>query len=91
MALYLVEHRLPRITQPELEMLQAALSSACDRLTARGEQVSYRGSTFLPASERLLSLFEAVTADSVRTASESSQAPFDRLEVAVLLPTRSEE
>ena len=89
--LYLVEHRLPRITRAELAMLQAALSSACARLTARGEPVSYLGSTFLPASERLLSLFEASGADAVRSATVSSQAPLVGLEVAISLPSHKEE
>ena len=89
--LYLVEHRLPRITRAELAMLQAALSSACVRLTARGESVSYLGSTFLPASERLLSLFEASSADAVRSATVSSQAPLVGLEVAITLPNQKEE
>ena len=91
MALYLVEHRLPRITEAELGLFQAALSSACVRLTARGALVSYRGSTFLPASQRLLSLFEAATADAVRSASNSSQAPLAGLEIAIALPNEKED
>lgn len=91
MTLFLVEHRLPRITAPELELLQAALSSACSRLTARGEPVSYRGSTFLPGSDRLLSLFEATTANAVRSASDTSHAPCAAVEVAIALPNRSDE
>jgi hypothetical protein len=86
--LYLVEHRLPRITRTELALLQAALSSACVRLTARGDSVRYLGSTFLPASERLLSLFEASSADAVRSVTVSSQAPLVGLEVAIALPNR---
>ena len=89
--LYLVEHRLPRITRAELAMLQAALSSACVRLTGRGEPVSYLGSTFLPESERLLSLFEASSVDTVRSATVSSQAPLAGLEVAITLPNQKEE
>ena len=89
--LYLVEHRLPRITQADLAMLQAALSSACIRLSARGESVSYLGSTFLPASERLLSLFEASSADAVRSATVSSQAPVVGIEVAISLPNQKED
>ena len=84
--LFLVEHRLPRITGAELALLQATLDDACLRLTARGQTVRYLGSTYLPGPERLLSLFEAVTADAVRTVSESSQAPASDLEAAVVLP-----
>jgi hypothetical protein len=88
--LYLVEHRLPRITRAELALLQAALSSACVRATARGESVSYLGSTFLPTSERLLSLFEASSADAVRSVTVNSQAPLAGLEVAIALPNQKE-
>jgi hypothetical protein len=84
--LFLVEHRLPRITDAELALLQATLNDTCLRLTARGEAVRYLGSTYLPGPERLLSLFEAATADSVRTVSESSQAPASALETAIVLP-----
>lgn len=90
MALYLVEHRLPRITEAELGLLQSALANACTRLTARGELVSYIGSTFLPASQRLLSQFEAMSADAVRRATESAQAPLARLEPAIDLPNSKE-
>lgn len=84
--LFLVEHRLPRITEPELALLQAALIDACIRLTARGERVDYVRSTFLPGSERLLSLFKAADADLVRSVSESSQAQLAYVEIAVEMP-----
>jgi hypothetical protein len=84
--LFLVEHRLPRITDAELALLQATLNDTCLRLTARGETVRYLGSAYLPRPERLLSLFEAASADAVRTVSESSQAPASELEAAIVLP-----
>lgn len=84
--LFLVEHRLPRITGAELALLQATLNDTCLRLTARGEIVRYLGSTYLPGPERLLSLFEAATADAVRTVSDSSQAPASDLQAAIVLP-----
>jgi hypothetical protein len=84
--LFFVEHRLPRITDAELSLLQATLNDACLRLTARGEAVRYLGSAYLPGPERLLSLFEATTADAVRIVSESSQAPASNLEAVIVLP-----
>ena len=84
--LFFVEHRLPRATDAELALLQATLNDACLRLTARGEVVGYLGSTYLPGRERLLSLFEAATADAVRTVCESAQAPASDLEAAIVLP-----
>lgn len=83
--LFLVEQRLPGVTEAELSLLQAALSSACARISERGQAVTYLGSTFLPASGRLLSLFEADGADVVRRVTDSSQAPAARMEVAIRL------
>jgi hypothetical protein len=84
--LFLVEQRLPRITDAELALLQATLTEACQRLTVRGEAVRYLGSTYLPGPQRLLSLFEAATAEAVRTVSQSSQLPATSLEAAIELP-----
>lgn len=89
--LFLAEHRLQRMTESDLDQLRAALSSACVRITARGEPVSYLGSTFLPASQRLLSLFRAVSTEAVRRATDSSQAPLSALELAIDLPNQKEE
>jgi hypothetical protein len=84
--LFLVEQRLPGTTDAELALLQATLTEACLRLTARGEAVRYLGSTYLPGPQRLLSLFEAATAEAVRTVSESSQVPATSLDTAIELP-----
>ena len=81
--LFLVEQRLPRITDSELTLLQAALIDASLRLTARGELVRYLGSTYLPGPGRLLCRFEALNAEVVRVVCESSQAPPTSLEAAV--------
>ena len=84
--LFLVEHRLPRITEAELTLLQGALAEACARLTSRGTPVTYVRSTFLPRRERLHSYFLAGSGDVVRSVSEIAQAPMDFLEVAVDMP-----
>lgn len=78
------------MNESDLAILQAALSSACVRITARGEHVSYLGSTFLPSSQRLLSLFRAASAEAVRRAADSSQAPLTVLELAIDLPNQEE-
>ncbi|HYW25584.1 MAG TPA: hypothetical protein VE953_15550 [Terriglobales bacterium] len=84
--LFLAEQRLPRITDSELTLMQAALIDASLRLTARGELVRYLGSTYLPGPERLLSRFEAASAEIVRIVCESSQVALTSLEAAVDLP-----
>ncbi len=88
--LFLVERRLPTITSSQLAMLQTALIDASDRLTRRGEPVRYVRSTFLPGEGRLLSVFQAASAEAVRTVNESAQAPYASLEPAIELALTSE-
>lgn len=88
LTLFLAEQRLPRITDSELTLLQAALIDVSLRLTARGELVHYLGSTYLPGSGRLLSRFEAANPDAVRIVCESCQAPPTSVEPAVDVPVQ---
>ena len=81
--MFVVERRMPNVSTADLAMLQEALRVACDRLTLRGEPVRCHGSTFLPGRARLLTLFEAESAEAVRKVNENVHAPFVCLEVAV--------
>ena len=85
-ALFVVERRLPKINDRELTMLQAALTSAASRFSARGDGVRLVGSIFLARQERLLSLFTAESMEAVRAVNEASLVPFASIELAVQLP-----
>ena len=84
--LFVVERRLPKINDRQLIVLQAALTSAASRFSARGDGVSLVGSIFLARQERLLSLFTAESLEAVRAVNEASLVPFASIEPAVELP-----
>lgn len=84
--MFIVERRMPTVSVADLAMLQEALIFVSDRLTSRGEPVRCLGSTFLPGQARLLTLFEAESAEAVRSVNENVHAPFVSLEAAISFP-----
>jgi hypothetical protein len=84
--LFVVERRLPKISEHQLEVLQIALTGAASRFYARGDGVRYLSSIFLARTDRLLSLFAADSAETVRAVNEAALIPFSSIEPAVELP-----
>lgn len=84
-SLFLVERRLPKISERQLALLQAALTSAAGRFSARGDDVAYVGSIFLAGSGRVLSLFRADGLETVHAVNETTLIPFASIEPAVEL------
>jgi hypothetical protein len=81
--LFLVERRLPNVSERQLALLQAALTSAAGRFSGRGDGVAYLGSIFLVGSGRLLSLFRADSPQTVQAVNEAALIPFASIEAAV--------
>jgi hypothetical protein len=86
MSLFVVERRLPKASEQQLAVLQAALTTAASRFSARGDGVRYLRSIFLARQERLLSLFSADSPDTVRAVNQAALIPFASIEPAIELP-----
>ena len=82
----MVERRLPKISEHQLDVLQAALTGAASRFHARGDGVRYLSSIFLARQGRLISLFTADSVEAVRALNEAALIPFTSIEPAVELP-----
>jgi hypothetical protein len=85
-SLFVVERRLPKVSEQQLTVLQAALTAAADRFSARGDGVWYLRSVFLARRELLLSFFMAGSPETVRAVNEAALIPFSSIEPAVELP-----
>jgi hypothetical protein len=85
-SLFIVERRLPKISERQLAVLQAALTAAAGRSIARGDGVHYLRSIFLARQERMLSLFMAESLEAVRAVNEAALVPFASIEPAIELP-----
>ena len=81
----MVERRLPKISEHQLDVLQAALTGAASRFHARGDGVRYLSSIFLARQGRLISLFAADSVETVRALNEAALIPFTSIEPAVEL------
>ena len=82
----MVERRLPKASAQQLALLQSALSSAAARFGARRDGIRYLCSVFVALQDRLISLFTAGNAETVRAVNQAALIPFGSIEAAVQLP-----
>lgn len=79
MSVYMVERSLKGIAMNDLAAAQKAAIAKSQEFTSEGTPVRYIRSTFLPDSGRCMCLFEAGSADDVKSVNEKAKLPFDRI------------
>lgn len=85
-ALFVAEVQLNLADLDDWPLLHSMLATAGDRLAVRGEPVQFIRGTYLPDDSRLLCLFKAPTAESVRGVLAAANLQAVRIGAAVDLP-----
>lgn len=89
MAVYMVERDLAGITMPQLAGAQQAAIATSRRFTADGTAVRYIRSTFVPGEARCMCLFDAASAEDVKTVNDAAELPYTRIVEALDLTPAS--
>jgi hypothetical protein len=79
MNVYVVDRRLPGITEQALGEAQSAAIQTARKFTEAGRPVEYIRSTFLPESAECRCLFRAQDIASVRELNDAAGLPFERI------------
>jgi muconolactone delta-isomerase len=79
MPVYMVERDLKGITMDQLAAAQKRAIEMGNELTAKGRDVRYIRSTFVPGEGRCMCLFEAPHAQNVKELNETAKIPFSRI------------
>jgi len=88
---FLVERNLPRMTDASLVALRRALREATRRVSTPEAPVRYLASMYLPSTDTCLCLFEASSAQLVRAANATAQAPVRTILEAVVMRANENE
>lgn len=83
---FMVERSLPGISSTQLAGAQQAAIQTSEQFSQQGTPVRYLRSTFVPAEDRCLCLFEAPSQETVRQVNEAAGLPFTRIVEAMHLP-----
>jgi predicted TIM-barrel fold metal-dependent hydrolase len=87
--MFLVERYWPGISRDQLAEAEDRIRRAVRDLTRAGVSIRALSSTFIPADEVVLTLFEATSEDDVLAAARRGEIAFDRVqpvEVSHLAP-----
>lgn len=75
----MVERYLPGITAGQVDEASTRLAAAALELAAKGVDVRYIGSTFIPEEESCFCRFEGPAAADIRRICEQAGVPFARI------------
>lgn len=79
MPVYMVDRDLKGITLDQLADAQKRAIETGKQFTAKGKDVRYIRSTFVPGEARCMCLFEAPNPQNVKELNEAAQIPFSRI------------
>ena len=79
MAVYMVERSLPGVTMDQLAAAQKAAIGTAREFTAKGKNVRYIRSTFVPGEASCMCLFESSSPALVKEVNEAAKIPFTRI------------
>jgi hypothetical protein len=82
-AVFVVDRRLPGMTEALLAEIQRLLHEAARRVSSRGVAVRYLRCIYMPEEDRCICLFEADHPAAVQSVNEIAQVPFHRISSAI--------
>lgn len=89
MTVFMVERNLPGISLDKLAAAQQAAIAAAAEMREQGTQIRYIRSTFVPASDRVMCLFEALSPECVKKLNDRARIPYEAVVEAYDLTPRS--
>lgn len=79
MTVFMVERELQGITMDQLAAAQKSAIETSGQFSARGQDVRYIRTTFVPGEGKCMCLFEAQSADDVEAVNNAAEIPFVRV------------
>lgn len=79
MSVYMVERELPGISMDQLAGAQKAAIDTSKQFTKEGKPVEYIRSMYVPGEDKVMCLFKAENADTVRQVNDKAKIPYKRV------------
>ena len=79
MSVYMVERELPGISMDQLAGAQKAAIDTSRQFTNEGKPVEYIRSMYVPGEDKVMCLFRAENADTVKEVNDAAHIPYKRV------------